>query len=176
MYYEEGDKQARARTSNLNEELGQVDTILSDKTGTLTCNSMEFIKCSVAGTAYGHAVTEVEKDVASRKGSPLPNEMVNGKDRVKGFNFEDKRIINGNWVNEPHSDVIQKFLRLLAICHTAIPEVDEDTGKVSYEAESPDEAAFVIAARELGFEFYKRTQASVSLHELDPVSGKKVER
>ncbi|GFZ21356.1 ATPase E1-E2 type family protein [Actinidia rufa] len=170
------DQPAHARTSNLTEELGQVDTILSDKTGTLTCNSMEFIKCSVAGTAYGCAVTEVEKDVARRKGSPLPNEMVNGKDHVKGFNFEDKRIINGNWVNEPHSIVIQKFLRLLAICHTAIPEVDEDTGKVSYEAESPDEAAFVIAARELGFEFYKRTQASVSLHELNPLSGKKVER
>ena len=43
MYYAEGDKPARARTSNLN-ELGQVDTILSDKIGTLTCNSMEFIK------------------------------------------------------------------------------------------------------------------------------------
>ena len=38
-----------------------------------------------------------EKDVASRKGSPLPNEMVNDKDHVKGFNFEDKRIMNGNW-------------------------------------------------------------------------------
>ena len=82
----------------------------------------------------------------------------------------------GIGVNEPHSDVIQKFLRILEICHTAIPEGDEDTGKVSYEAESPDEAAFVIAARELGFEFYKRTQTSISLHELDPVSGKKVER
>ncbi|XP_027771229.1 probable phospholipid-transporting ATPase 8 [Solanum pennellii] len=44
MYYEETDKPAHARTSNLTEELGQVDTILSDKTGTLTCNSMEFVK------------------------------------------------------------------------------------------------------------------------------------
>ncbi|KAF7135897.1 hypothetical protein RHSIM_Rhsim08G0132100 [Rhododendron simsii] len=160
MYYEEADQPARACTSNLTEELGQVDTILSDKTGTLTCNSMEFVKCSIAGMAYGRGVTD------SSDAKPL----------IKGFNFEDRRIMNGNWVNEPCSDVIQKFLRLLAICHTAIPEVDEDTGKVSYEAESPDEAAFVIAARELGFEFYERTQTSVSLHELDPASGKKVER
>lgn len=57
MYYEEADKPARARTSNPNEELGQVDTILSDKTGILTCNSMEFIKCSVAGISYGHGMS-----------------------------------------------------------------------------------------------------------------------
>ncbi|KAI3932909.1 hypothetical protein MKW92_026175 [Papaver armeniacum] len=187
MYHEETDRPAHARTSNLNEELGQVNTILSDKTGTLTCNSMEFIKCSIAGTAYGRGITEVERSMARRKGSPLAYEveddeehnMVDPTDKkqsIKGYNFKDERIVNGQWVYERREDVIQQFFRLLAICHTALPEVDEETGRISYEAESPDEAAFVIAARELGFEFCKRTQTSISLHEIDPLSGKKVER
>ncbi|KAK4773904.1 hypothetical protein SAY87_028923 [Trapa incisa] len=179
MYYEETDRPAHARTSNLNEELGMVSTILSDKTGTLTCNSMEFVKCSIAGTAYGHAVTEIERALARMKSdgyndNELPTEVKSSS--VKGYNFSDKRIENSNWVMEKHADIIQKFFRLLALCHTAIPEVDEVTGKVLYEAESPDEAAFVIAARELGFEFHKRTQTSISLCELDLVSCEKVER
>lgn len=186
MYYEEADKPARARTSNLNEELGQVDTILSDKTGTLTCNEMEFIKCSIAGTAYGRNVTEVERARNRRNGLPLAYDKLSGCDHiecspdkephVKGFNFYDERIMKGSWVKESHADVIRKFFRLLALCHTVIPEEEISTGKVSYEAESPDEAAFVVAARELGFEFYKRTQTSISLCELDLESGRKVER
>ncbi|KAI4368975.1 hypothetical protein MLD38_017472 [Melastoma candidum] len=185
MYYEEADKPARARTSNLNEELGQVDTILSDKTGTLTCNSMEFIKCSIAGVAYGHGVTEVEKAIDRKKGSSLKNIDANGTvdskssnstTLIKGFNFRDDRIMNGNWVSEDHHNMIQKFFRALALCHTAIPDVDEETGKISYEAESPDEAAFVIAAREVGFELCNRTQTSISVKELDLAYSKKIER
>jgi phospholipid-translocating ATPase len=182
MYHEESDTPARARTSNLNEELGQVHTILTDKTGTLTCNSMEFIKCSIAGTAYGRGITEVERAMAKKKGSPLIADMEitvdqpEGRSVVKGFNFADERVMDGEWVNQESSGVIEMFFRLLAVCHTCIPEVDEVSGKVSYEAESPDEAAFVVAARELGFTFYQRTQAGVSLHELDPLSGQQVDR
>lgn len=189
MYYEETDKPAHARTSNLNEELGQVDTILSDKTGTLTCNSMEFVKCSIAGVSYGRGMTEVERALAKRRrdGHPETDDALTYQPEhssdgigsgkfIKGFNFQDERLMNGQWVNEPHADVIQKFFRVLAICHTAIPEVNKESGEISYEAESPDEAAFVIAARELGFEFFERTQTRISLHELDPENQKVFDR
>ena len=52
MYDPVADVAARARTSNLNEELGQVRYVFSDKTGTLTCNKMEFKKCSIQGIVY----------------------------------------------------------------------------------------------------------------------------
>lgn len=52
MYHEESNTPAMARTSNLNEELGMVKYIFSDKTGTLTRNVMEFKRCSIARYIY----------------------------------------------------------------------------------------------------------------------------
>ena len=52
MYHEESNTPAMARTSNLNEELGMVKYVFSDKTGTLTRNVMEFKKCSIARIVY----------------------------------------------------------------------------------------------------------------------------
>ena len=53
MYDKENDFHAIARTSNLNEELGQVKYIFSDKTGTLTKNLMQLKRCSISGILYG---------------------------------------------------------------------------------------------------------------------------
>jgi P-type E1-E2 ATPase len=49
MYDIETEKFALCRNSDLIEELGQIDFIFSDKTGTLTQNKMIFKKCSVSG-------------------------------------------------------------------------------------------------------------------------------
>jgi P-type E1-E2 ATPase len=49
MFYNEEDKRAIVKTSSINEDLGQVQMVFSDKTGTLTANVMKFFKCSVNG-------------------------------------------------------------------------------------------------------------------------------
>ena len=48
---------ANCKNSDLTEELGQVQMIFSDKTGTLTQNKMEFKKCQVSGSLkFGEVV------------------------------------------------------------------------------------------------------------------------
>lgn len=52
MYHVETNTPATVRTSSLVEELGQIEYIFSDKTGTLTCNKMALKRCLVAGRTY----------------------------------------------------------------------------------------------------------------------------
>uniref|UniRef100_A0A8C2JMU3 Phospholipid-transporting ATPase n=1 Tax=Cyprinus carpio TaxID=7962 RepID=A0A8C2JMU3_CYPCA len=132
MLYEVSNTPAMARTSNLNEELGQVKYIFSDKTGTLTCNVMQFKKCTIAGVAYGHSSQSTEE---------------------AGFN--DPSLLENLQSNHPTASVIQEFMTMMAICHTAVPECIDN--KITFQAASPDEGALVRAAQNLGFVFSGRT-------------------
>lgn len=58
-----------------------------------------------------------------------------------------------NWKKQGHRSLHHEFLILLAVCHTVIPETD-DEGNIIFQASSPDEAALVNAARDLGFIFH----------------------
>ncbi|WOL18362.1 phospholipid-transporting ATPase 3-like [Canna indica] len=166
MYHVESDTPALARTSNLNEELGQVEYIFSDKTGTLTRNLMEFFKCSIGGEAYGTGITEIEKGQAERLGKKL-DEVKRSDTAIhdKGFNFDDARIMRGAWRNERDPEICKEFFRCLAVCHTVLPEGDESPEKITYQAASPDESALVNAAKHFGFFFFRRTPTSVMVRE-----------
>uniref|UniRef100_A0A8C1W2A9 Phospholipid-transporting ATPase n=1 Tax=Cyprinus carpio TaxID=7962 RepID=A0A8C1W2A9_CYPCA len=137
MYYAETDTPAMARTSNLNEELGQVKYLFSDKTGTLTCNIMHFKKCTIAGITYGH----------------LPSTSHNSTE------FDDPALIQNIEKNHPTSPQICEFLTMMAVCHTVVPE--REGNQIIFQASSPDEGALVKGAKSLGFVFTARTPHSV---------------
>ncbi|XP_059157740.1 probable phospholipid-transporting ATPase IA isoform X3 [Physella acuta] len=136
MYYAKTKTHANARTSNLNEELGQIKFIFSDKTGTLTQNIMRFSKCSIAGVCYGD----------------------NAESSVQ---FKDDRILQNLKSGHATAQEINDFLTLLSVCHTVVPQVNATTGEVNYLASSPDEAALVKAAKDLQYVFTTRTPENV---------------
>ncbi|KAJ3395913.1 hypothetical protein HDU92_004588 [Lobulomyces angularis] len=150
MYHEETDTPATARTSSLVEELGQIDYIFSDKTGTLTCNIMDYRMCSVAGRGYALVVPDDKKIRIDE----------NGKE-VGYFDFDKmKRKFKDD--KSPEGDCLREFYTLLAVCHTVIPETDEE-GNVTYQASSPDEAALVKGAVSVGYVFTTRKPKSVTI-------------
>jgi phospholipid-transporting ATPase len=136
MYDDEQDMQMRAQASNLNEELGQVEYVFSDKTGTLTCNVMQFKKFTAGKWAYG-------KDALPA----APQE-----DNVC---FEDPSL--AEVLNEVYSEQKEALLRVLiflSCCHTII--IDQKKGR--YNSSSPDELALVNAAKQFGYEFKDRDE------------------
>lgn len=160
-----------ARTSNLNEELGMVNYIFSDKTGTLTRNVMDFKKCSIAGQVYSFD-DHVEE---------------NGGMSSTSFTTTDgpapSRLSQSIKSGLPNAEVAREFMNLMSICHTVIPEKaagggsdDIDAASASfclqmaddivYHAASPDERALVYGAKKFGFIFHTRTPSYVEMNAL----------
>ncbi|KAK1947930.1 Phospholipid-transporting ATPase IB [Phytophthora citrophthora] len=146
MYDPKTDTPAQVRNSNINEDLGQIQYIFSDKTGTLTCNEMIFAKCTIGGLRYN----DIEVDPA-KPGRP-------------GTRFNDGRLLARLNSNHSTKKEIHDFLLLLTICNTVIPESNvppsptsssdscsAPTSTIKYNASSPDEEALVLAAADLGY-------------------------
>lgn len=147
IYYDKTDTPATCRTSSLVEELGQIEYIFSDKTGTLTCNMMEFKQCTISGIQYGD-------DIPEDRQATVEDGMEVG---VHSF-----KKLRENLRSHPSKDAIHHFLTLLATCHTVIPERSEkEPGKIKYQAASPDEGALVEGAATLGYAFSNRKPRSV---------------
>lgn len=166
MYHAESDTPAIVRTMDLNEELGQISYVFTDKTGTLTCNVMDFRKCSIHGQTYGTGMTEIGKAALRRMGQDVPVEPKLDPSVIKTpyVNFIDPSLfddLRGERGPGPQQHIEAFFLHL-AICHTVIPETTS-TGDIRFSASSPDEQALVSGAAYFGFKFQSRTVSKIKV-------------
>uniref|UniRef100_A0A8D3B430 Phospholipid-transporting ATPase n=1 Tax=Scophthalmus maximus TaxID=52904 RepID=A0A8D3B430_SCOMX len=154
MFCSQCNTAAEARTTTLNEELGQVEYIFSDKTGTLTQNIMSFNKCSINGQTFGkYPLGPQPKRLDFTPFNPLAD---------LDFCFYDDTLLESVKVGDLHT---QEFFRLLSLCHTVMSE-EKSEGELVYKAQSPDEGALVTAARNFGFVFRSRTPGTISTTEM----------
>lgn len=167
MYYSPKEAYAKARTTTLNEELGQVEYVFSDKTGTLTQNLMTFNKCTINGRIYGEVKDSATGEMIDVTGEnehlfePINFAQHNAKYYEEQFKFYDPSLLEQ--VQQMNEEV-HEFFTLLALCHTVMSE--EKNGKLEYQAQSPDEAALSAAARNFGFVFKNRTSNTIEIEVL----------
>eukprot|EP00986_Skeletonema_menzelii_P004760 scaffold1665_cov149-Skeletonema_menzelii.AAC.10 len=128
MYHAETDTPASAR-STIVTDLGLVEYIFSDKTGTLTCNVMEFKRCSVDGNVFGMPVAKA-----------APQRTIQEIEEIEGAEFESARPLKrllaagtsvdsaeniDQFANEKLTFNAEMFLRVMSICHTVVVEKDQ---------------------------------------------------
>lgn len=188
MYYERLDFPCVPKSWNISDDLGQIEYVFSDKTGTLTQNVMEFKKCTVNGVAYGLAYTEAKQGLDKRDGLDPVVELEKWKKRIEA----DKEDMISKLQNHIHGDQLrsnlvtfcssqyvkdtivpneikvqqksanESFMLALALCHTVVTEENpEDPLLRDFKAESPDEAALVAVARDVGIVFKERLRKSL---------------
>ncbi|XP_068946163.1 phospholipid-transporting ATPase FetA-like [Petaurus breviceps papuanus] len=161
MFYIPSNTPAQACTTTLNEALGQIQYVFSDKTGTLTQNIMIFIKCSINGRSYGdiYSMTgqKIEITEKTMKVDFSYNKLADPK-----FSFYDKTLVEA--VKKGDS-MVHLFFLSLSLCHTVMSE-EKVEGELVYQAQSPDEGALVTAARNFGFVFHSRTCETITVVEM----------
>lgn len=178
MYDEKTKRGVVCRTSDLIEELGQVEFIFTDKTGTLTKNEMMFKKCSINNQIY------YAKENESNTNST--NELMKGnnKDNKENNNNNDNNLVkehkdtdsnnsnnNDNYDSpqilkfispeNPDYKYLSDFFTVCAVCHEAY--IENIQNKEIVHSSSPDEIALVYGAKKVGYNFIEKSSGSIKL-------------
>jgi len=185
LYDEVTDTKANANSTALGEELGQVEYVLTDKTGTLTQNVMVFAAAWVAkagakSAAAGGGTSGVRTCLEGGGVSPAPG-MRPGVDtggKVYSSHMVEEFAVRaealGGETCTAEDAAVTEFLRVLALCHDLDPSAagEQSPGQVpKYEGASPDEIALADMAARGGVVYQNKEGALLSLR----VAGK-VER
>jgi len=147
MFDADQDFAMRAQCTAINEELGQIEYIFSDKTGTLTCNVMQFKKFSSKAVSF---------DVSAKEIIEQDNSFVTNPNGLVFRSKPELDTILKDKYNKEYQGLYD-ILLFLSVCHTVV--IDKNKGV--YNAASPDEQALVEGARDQGFEFIGREPNNV---------------
>ncbi|XP_048231542.1 phospholipid-transporting ATPase 1 isoform X2 [Ricinus communis] len=163
MYDEASNSRFQCRALNINEDLGQIKYVFSDKTGTLTENKMEFQCASIWGVDYSGGKAS-SQDVNVRYSGKVDGKTLRPKMKVK-VDPQLLHLSRSGKVTEEAKRVHDFFLALAA-CNTIVPIVFDDasdptTKLMDYQGESPDEQALVYAAAAYGFMLIERTSGHI---------------
>lgn len=176
MYYGPLDYPCTPKTWNIADDLGQIEYIFSDKTGTLTQNVMEFKKATINGVPYGEAYTEAQAGMQKREGINVQEEGAKAhkqiaEDKVKMLELlrkiDENPYLHDDELTFVAPDFVQDlmgeggeaqkkanydFMLALALCHTVLADrIPGEEPRIEFRAQSPDEAALVATAKDCGF-------------------------
>ncbi|OQS03878.1 phospholipid-transporting ATPase [Thraustotheca clavata] len=159
MYHSSSNTPATVRSMSLNEELGQITHVVTDKTGTLTSNIMQFRRCCIRGISYGHSCMHLRRSI---KKHPSTKIDFTAADEDKFVNFETTELLSQ--LDRGDGYYISLFFTILAVCHSVIRECDEnDPERIIYSAASSDEQALVCGAKVMDFVFLSRTTKELTI-------------
>ncbi|KAI9672166.1 MAG: putative aminophospholipid-translocase [Alyxoria varia] len=152
------------RTSTIPEDLGRIEYLLSDKTGTLTQNDMVMRKVHVGTVSYANdAMTEVAAYVRQVYGAVSTNSENSSKTLGP-----QGTIPSSTQTTRSRREIgsrVRDVVLALAVCHNVTPTVAEEDGKevTSYQASSPDEIAIVRWTESVGLRLAHRDRHSMVL-------------
>jgi phospholipid-translocating ATPase len=156
------------RTSTIPEDLGRIEYLLTDKTGTLTRNEMELKKIHVGTVSYANEAMEEVASYVKQAFSGLDSKTIPNSTALFTPSSAYFTQVNTSAATRTRREIgsrVRDLILALALCHNVTPTTDEVEGKqvIAYQASSPDEIAIVEYTERVGLRLVHRDRQSIAL-------------